>query len=98
MTVSAEDRLLLLDIARTRDARQRRFTKGAQMDIYGLEYPRHLHKPHGAYLHVDTPEQADAALADGWSIEVPPDPVAETPAPEPEPSAADYAAAKKRGR
>lgn len=43
-------------------------------DLSALEYPRHLHKTHGAYLHVDTPEQAAAALADGWCVHVPPDP------------------------
>lgn len=38
------------------------------MDLTALEYPRHLHKPDWAFLHVDTPEQAEKALAEGWSL------------------------------
>lgn len=37
-------------------------------DLDAREYPRHLHKPAGAFLHVDTPEDAAAALADGWAL------------------------------
>jgi len=38
---------------------------------YPHALPRDLHKAHGAHLRVNTPEQCDAALADGWQL-VPP--------------------------
>lgn len=43
---------------------------------YPHELPRHVHKAGGVSLIVFTPEECDAALADGWSL-LPPK---ETPA------------------
>lgn len=40
-------------------------------DLRKLEYPRHLHKADGAYLVVKSVEDAERALADGWTVDVP---------------------------
>lgn len=62
--------------------------------LASLEYPRHLHKKHGAYCRVNTLAEAEAALAEGWCVHVPPDqepapvdaPAPAEPDPEPEPA------------
>jgi len=38
------------------------------MAIGYQEYPRHLHKPGGAYLVVENDEARDRALEAGWSL------------------------------
>ncbi len=38
------------------------------MDLTALEYPRHLHKPEGAYLRVNTVAEAAIAVAEGWHV------------------------------
>lgn len=43
-----------------------------------MSYPRHVHKPDGAYLVVDSEERQAQALADGWCLL--PDPLWGAPA------------------
>ena len=54
-----------------------------------LEYPRHLHKPHGEYLVVANEAEQAAALEAGWSLS--PVPFGQVPAAPPVPPAADGA-------
>lgn len=52
------------------------------MDLDSLEYPRHLHGPAMAFLHVNSAEEARAALKEGWSLDL----VYDAPLPLPEPT------------
>lgn len=40
------------------------------VDLDTLEYPRHLHKGEQAYLRVNSAEEAAAAKADGWRVDL----------------------------
>jgi hypothetical protein len=45
-----------------------------------LEYPRHLHQTEGRHRRVDSPAEAKAAIAEGWSLTVPVEAPADPPA------------------
>ena len=48
-----------------------------------IDLPRHVKKPGGAWLLVETPAELEAALADGWVLRVPvPSGIVLTDAPE----------------
>lgn len=48
-----------------------------------VPYPRHVHKPGGVFLEVNSDEERDAAVAEGWwlSPDGPPKPVVDVDAP-----------------
>ena len=37
-------------------------------ELESLEYPRYLHGPKFAHLLVHTPQEASAAIREGWSV------------------------------
>lgn len=43
------------------------------MDLKLLEYPRALHGPGMAHMRVETADEAEAAIRNGWSVDIVPD-------------------------
>lgn len=69
-------------------------------DLRALEYPRHLHRADGSYLRVNDADEAEAAVADGWTVAYrsPDDVAADAQADEPAAAASEPIEPKKRGR
>jgi hypothetical protein len=54
-----------------RDAEEASTRVGPQVlcNLRSLQYPRHLHKPRGLYLIVDSAQEAAQAIGDGWFVD-----------------------------